>query len=102
MYLIIQLSKIFENKKIMAIFHAAAYKHWITETNEKFVFKNNASIFNLNDLLQALKFKFINISTDKAVKSTNIMGLTNFAEISSDITNIAKWMHIFSVRFGNV
>ena len=75
------VKKIFKNKKIDIIFHAAAYKHvGLLETNEKFAFKNNISpTFNLAELAYKHKIlKFINISTDKAVKPTNIMGLTKF------------------------
>ena len=102
------VKKIFKNKKIDIIFHAAAYKHvGLLETNEKFAFKNNvSSTFNLAELAYKHKIlKFINISTDKAVKPTNIMGLTKFfaENIIYSISQTLQNECIFSsVRFGNV
>ncbi len=96
------------------IFHAAAYKHVpIVEQNLVEGIKNNfIGTFELAKL--ALEFKvenFVLISTDKAVRPTNIMGATKrLAEISlqainKQITNefIKNEKTKFSiVRFGNV
>ena len=96
------------------IYHAAAYKHVpIVEHNLIEGIKNN-SIGTLEFAKIAIKNKipnFVFISTDKAVRPTNIMGATKrLAEISlqaifhnqiRDVKN-NKFTKISMVRFGNV
>ena len=102
------LERLFNNKNIQTIYHAAAYKHVpLVEENPVAGLTNN--VFGTQYLAEAaLKAeveKFILISTDKAVRPTNVMGcskriaelvLQSFAEMTNCRT-------IFTmVRFGNV
>ena len=73
------ISKIFNKYKIDIVFHAAAYKHVpIVELNPLTGIKNN--VFATKTICKAAKElgvpKVILISTDKAVRPTNIMGAT--------------------------
>jgi len=100
--------KILQIYQVQTLYHAAAYKHVpIVEENIVEGIKNN--IFGTCHLAQsAIKAKvehFVFISTDKAVRPTNIMGATKrFAEIVlqalADDTN--NKTIISMVRFGNV
>jgi len=102
------IENIFTNHEIDTVFHAAAYKHVpIVESNPFIGVSNNVfSTLTLAKLSNKYSVsRFVLISTDKAVRPTNIMGaskriseliLQNFASRKSSKT-------IFSmVRFGNV
>ena len=102
-YAINDLSKI----KCDLIIHVAAYKHVdILETNILSAVKNN--IFSTYKLCKIAKKigakKFLQISSDKAVKPKNIMGKTKrFCEIIVESFNdINSEVNFSSVRFGNV
>ncbi len=105
-----QIKNIFEQHKPEIIFHAAAYKHVpILETNIISAVKNNIfSSINLINLSIKYKVKdFILISSDKAVRPTNIMGATKrFVELYSQSlnmeNNINTYTSLSAVRFGNV
>ena len=99
---------------INTIYHAAAYKHVpLVEHNVIEGIKNN--IFGTNiaakAALEAGVDTFVLISTDKAVRPTNIMGASKrFAELilqglsqlaENDSKNVAR-THYCMVRFGNV
>jgi FlaA1/EpsC-like NDP-sugar epimerase len=102
-----KIFKVFETYKPDIIFHAAAHKHVpLMEKNPDEAILNN--IFGTKNLLDAaLQFKvdrFINISTDKAVNPTNIMGASKrvtemLLQYYSNDGNETKFA---SVRFGNV
>lgn len=101
------LQSIFKITKIDTIFHTAAYKHVpIIEENIIEGIKNN--IFgtkNLCDLSLRNQVKnFILISSDKAVRPTNYMGITKrvselICQAKSKTNNITNFS---IVRFGNV
>ena len=101
------LNFVLSNIAIDFIFHAAAFKHVpIVEENIFQALKNNFfSTYNLGNF--AIKNnikKFTFISTDKAVRPTNIMGATKrLAELSIIYLNQKYSKTKFSiVRFGNV
>lgn len=103
------LENIFKKYKPTIVFHAAAYKHVnIVEVNIAEAAKNN--ILGTSNLVKvSIQFnveKFIFISTDKAVRPTNIMGATKrVAElcVQSHSHNLNKFNTNFSIiRFGNV
>lgn len=88
------------------IYHAAAYKHVnIVEVNPFSGIINN--ILSTQNLLEvSVKYnvnKFVLISTDKAVRSTNVMGATKrICELLTTATANATGLSFSSVRFGNV
>jgi FlaA1/EpsC-like NDP-sugar epimerase len=95
--------------EIHSIFHAAAYKH-VPMMEEHIIEAVENNVFGTKNLVEAAKANrvesFLMISSDKAVRPTNIMGTTKrTAEliVSSmpvpDETNHTKFV---SVRFGNV
>ena len=101
------LENIFKTTKPNIIFHAAAYKHVnIVEENPMVGIKNNVfGTLNLAEL--ALKYNvsnFVLISTDKAVRPTNIMGASKrLSELIIQAFQTRTKSSIFSmVRFGNV
>ena len=70
------LKKVFSENKIDLVFHSAAYKHVGVEENIIESLENN--VFSTQNLLDvSIKnnvTNFVLISSDKAVKPTNIMG----------------------------
>lgn len=99
------LEEIFEEEYPDIVIHAAAYKHVpICEDNqETAVFNNVYGSKNVMDI--SIKYgvkKVVIISTDKAVRPTNIMGATKrTAELYANNVD-AKNTEIVAVRFGNV
>ena len=102
-----EITTVFRNNSIDFVFHAAAYKHvHILEENLIPAVQNNIiGTKILCDL--SLKFnvkKFLFVSSDKAVRPTNILGACKrlselYVKSINEITNHSKF---FSVRFGNV
>jgi len=99
------VEKTFIKYRPQIVIHAAAYKHvpLVEENIEEGIINNIIGTQNIIDL--SIKYsaeKFILISTDKAVRPTNVMGTTKricelYAQnVESDSTEIV------SVRFGNV
>ena len=101
------LDAFFQSKKIDIVFHAAAHKHVdIVEDNIEYSCRNNLkSIMNTLEACKISKVKnFVFISTDKAVRPTNIMGLTKRCGelITYNYSQMDTTNNYCSVRFGNV
>ncbi|MDA9916700.1 polysaccharide biosynthesis protein [Gammaproteobacteria bacterium] len=103
------LEHVFQKFSIDQIYHAAAYKHVPIVENENNISKaaenNILGTYNLaNSAVKHGIHSFVMISTDKAVRPTNIMGATKrFAEIIIQSINSESSNTKFSmVRFGNV
>lgn len=93
--------------QVKTIYHAAAYKHVpIVESNEyEGVINNFVGTFNtLKGAVSAGVETFVAISTDKAVRPTNVMGATKrMAELACQAMAAAQSTTTISmVRFGNV
>ena len=103
-----QIKHIIKENDINYIFHSAAYKHVnILEKNLVSAIKNN--IMATVSLLNAIKNTKINltvISTDKAVKPKNILGITKRVSeiITLSTSNLKEYKktNLSVVRFGNV
>ena len=100
------LSRIFNEQKIDIIYHAAAYKHVpIVEDNINAGITNN--VFGTKCVAEfAHRFgakKFVLVSTDKAVRPTNVMGASKrLAElVVQDLSKSSETVFTM-VRFGNV
>ncbi len=99
-----RLENVFKSFQPYFVFHAAAYKHVpLMESNpSEAVLTNVLGTRNLVDLaIQYKVFKFVMISTDKAVNPTNVMGASKrIAEIYTQ--NAAGETRFITTRFGNV
>lgn len=102
-----RLSAIFEAWLPETVYHAAAYKHVpLVEHNPTEGVQNN--VFGTLCMAQlAIEFgtrSFVLISTDKAVRPTNVMGTTKrLAELILQALAVSEKQTCFSmVRFGNV
>ena len=102
------IKKLFTNHEPQIIYHAAAYKHVPLIEENIFEAINNNIIGTLN-LIKAFDSivgkKFILVSTDKAVRPTNIMGATKrITELTvQGYADLKKSNKVYSiVRFGNV
>ena len=102
------VSNTFDMYKPDVVFHAAAYKHVpLLEDNIFYALKNNVfgTITLLENSINYNVKKFVFISTDKAVRPSNIMGATKrLSEIylQSRSENVKDKIIISIVRFGNV
>ncbi|WP_445404074.1 polysaccharide biosynthesis protein [Acinetobacter vivianii] len=102
-----KLERIIEQYHIQTVYHAAAYKHVpLVECNPIAGLKNNA-IGTANSLNAAVKKgveTFVLISTDKAVRPTNVMGASKrMAELYCQaVAETKPDTQISIVRFGNV
>ncbi len=99
------LESTFEKYKPQIVIHAAAYKHVpLVEENILEGISNNI-IGTKNSIDLSIKYgveKFVLISTDKAVRPTNVMGTTKrVCELYAQNVE-SKNTEIISVRFGNV
>jgi UDP-N-acetylglucosamine 4,6-dehydratase len=99
------IKKQLNNIKVDCVIHAAAYKHVnIVEENIHAAFFNNIiSTENLINYSNENNIdKFLLISTDKAVRPTNAMGLSKRICELQILTKIKKTTNFNIVRFGNV
>ncbi|WLS01483.1 polysaccharide biosynthesis protein [Shinella oryzae] len=102
-----RLTSILTILKVKTVYHAAAYKHVpMVEHNVAEGVKNNVlgTLAAARAAVEAGVSSFILISTDKAVRPTNIMGASKrMAELVCQSFAAAKTDTVFSmVRFGNV
>lgn len=102
-----KLERVIEQYAVQTVYHAAAYKHVpLVECNPIAGLKNNA-IGTANSLNAAIKKgveTFVLISTDKAVRPTNVMGASKrMAELYCQaMAEEQTQTQISIVRFGNV
>lgn len=102
------IDRVFKKYLPTLIFHAAAYKHVPLLENAVFESVKNNLFGTINLVETALKYnfdRFLMVSTDKAVRPTNIMGATKrLAEIFvQSRSKVSTGVNTFSiVRFGNV
>ena len=103
-----KLREVFTKYNPDIVYHAAAYKHvpiLEDENNYQQSMTNNFfGTVNIAEVcLEKSVKKCIFVSTDKAVRPTNIMGASKgLAEIFLDSCNASKKTIFSSVRFGNV
>jgi FlaA1/EpsC-like NDP-sugar epimerase len=102
-----RVEQIFKKYNPEIVFHAAAYKHVTLMQNnpQEAVRTNIIGTYNIAHMAQKYKAKrVILISTDKAVRPTNIMGATKaYAELIIKYFSSNSKNTIYSaVRFGNV
>lgn len=103
----IRLKEVFESVKPTIVFHAAAYKHvpLMEDSAVEAVRTNVIGTHNAASLSNEYQVKkFVLVSSDKAVRSTNVMGATKrYAElIIQEQQNHSKVTKFSAVRFGNV
>ena len=102
-----KLERVMEQYKVQTVYHAAAYKHVpLVECNPLAGLKNNAigTAFSLNAAVKTGVETFVLISTDKAVRPTNVMGASKrMAELYCQaMAKAQNQTQISIVRFGNV
>lgn len=101
-----KLEHIFKTKNIDVVFHAAAHKHVpLMETNPEEAVKNNVfGTLKLAETADKYHVKnFVQISTDKAVNPTSVMGASKrICEMIIQMMGRRSKTNFVAVRFGNV
>ncbi len=101
-----KLEHIFKTGNIDVVFHAAAHKHVpLMETNPEEAIKNNVfGTLKLAETADKYHVKnFVQISTDKAVNPTNVMGASKrICEMIIQMMGKKSKTNFVAVRFGNV
>ena len=102
-----KLERVLEQYQVQTVYHAAAYKHVpLVECNPLAGLKNNSigTAFSLNAAVQTGVETFVLISTDKAVRPTNVMGASKrMAELYCQaMAEAQSQTQVSIVRFGNV
>ena len=101
-----RLDEVFETYHPSVVFHAAAHKHVpLMEVSPAEAVKNN--VFGTKNLLTSAAEhdveRFVQLSTDKAVNPTNVMGCTKrICEMLIQTFAQNTTMKCMAVRFGNV
>lgn len=101
-----RLDDVFDTYHPSVVFHAAAHKHVpLMEISPAEAVKNN--VFGTKNLLTSAAEhgveRFVQLSTDKAVNPTNVMGCTKrLCEMLIQTFSRATSMTCVAVRFGNV
>ena len=101
-----RLDEVFEEYHPTVVFHAAAHKHVpLMETSPAEAVKNN--VFGTKNLLTSASLhgveRFVQLSTDKAVNPTSVMGCTKrICEMLIQTFAENTQMRCMAVRFGNV
>ena len=101
-----RLEVVFKKYRPEIVYHAAAHKHVpLMEKSPNEAIKNNC-LGTLNTAKLANKYKvkkFVLVSTDKAVRPTNVMGATKrICEMIIQTYNKKSQTDYVAVRFGNV
>jgi len=100
------MKRIFEKYKPFTVFHAAAYKHVpLMEINPWQAIENNivGSYTTMKCAHEAGVKRFVLVSTDKAVRPTNVMGATKrVTELVMHAISKNSETVFMAVRFGNV
>ncbi|MDL2342993.1 nucleoside-diphosphate sugar epimerase/dehydratase [Deinococcus sp. MIMF12] len=103
-----RLRAVFERYRPEVVFHAAAHKHvpLMEETPSEAILNNVVGTQNVVDLcLEFSVSRLVNVSTDKAVNPTSVMGASKrVAEmaVSAGAARARESQAFVSVRFGNV
>jgi len=101
-----RLDEVFETYHPQVVFHAAAHKHVpLMERSPAEAIKNN--VFGTRNLLESASShgveRLVQLSTDKAVNPTNVMGATKrITEMLIQRYGAKTDMKCMAVRFGNV
>ena len=101
-----RMRNVFDTFRPDYVFHAAAYKHvpLMEENPSEAILTNVHGTKTLVDLaMECDVYKFVMVSTDKAVNPTNVMGASKrIAEIYAQSANDLGNTKFITTRFGNV
>lgn len=103
----VRMADIIQGFSVNTIYHAAAYKH-VPLVEQNVVLGADNNVLGTLSVLEATEGtkveQFVLISTDKAVRPTNVMGATKrLAElVCQDYGRLSSKMRVCMVRFGNV